>query len=228
MLVRSSVFLFDCGAGCLERRHRSKTRVPRATVGNARIDAIGTGTNAVVVAEIGIATSAVVAAKIAIEIGTAIVTATNANRAKPPKKPVMPNRRLSKRHVATRVAVATAPAAKAVAVKVKVRVRDVAAVGMISVVVNHAVTTAVSVRLPRLPHPLLPLPHRLRHRSRRQRRLRPSRAVQTSSRRFWMHRCRAPKAQWPVNARAALGAAVAVAVAAVGVDVIGRPAPPAR
>ena len=119
-------------------------------------------------------------------------------------------------------------AAKAVAVKVKVRVRDVAAVGMISVVVNHAVTTAVSVRLPRLPHPLLPLPHRLRHRSRRQRRLRPSRAVQTSSRRFWMHRCRAPKAQWPVNARAALGAAVAVVVAAVGVDVIGRPAPPAR
>lgn len=147
MPVRSSVFLFGCGAGYLERRHRSKTRVPRATVDNARIDAIGIVMNAVVAAEIVIATSAVVAVKIVIEIETAIVTATNANRVKPPKKLAIPSRRRSKHLAATPVAVGMARAVRAVAAKVK----DVAAVGMISVVVSRVVRTAASVRLHQAP-----------------------------------------------------------------------------
>lgn len=171
MPVRSSVFLFGCGAGYLERRHRSKTRVPRATVDNARIDAIGIVMNAVVAAEIVIATSAVVAVKIVIEIETAIVTATNANRVKPPKKLAIPSRRRSKHLAATPVAVGMARAVRAVAAKVK----DVAAVGMISVVVSRVVRTAASVRLhqaPRLLRRLWPL-------------LRPQRRHRLPPRRSW-------------------------------------------
>lgn len=228
MPVRSSVFLFGCGAGYLERRHRSKTRVPRATVDNARIDAIGIVMNAVVAAEIVIATSAVVAVKIAIEIETAIVTATNANRVTPPKKPVMPNRRHSKHRAATQVAVRMAHAVKAVAAKVKVKVKGVAAVEMINVVVSRAATIEASARLPRLLRRCLPPPlHRIHRRSRRQHRLQPRWAAPKASSRLRMQLRRVPKAP-PVNARAALGAAVAVAVAAVGVDVIARQVPPAR
>jgi hypothetical protein len=175
MPVRSSVFLFGCGAGYLERRHRSKTRVPRATVDNARIDAIGIVMNAVVAAEIVIATSAVVAVKIVIEIETAIVTATNANRVKPPKKLAIPSRRRSKHLAATPVAVGMARAVRAVAAKVK----DVAAVGMISVVVSRVVRTAASVRLhqaPRLLRRLWPL---LRPQRRHRLPLRRSWALQT-------------------------------------------------
>jgi hypothetical protein len=130
--------------------------VPRATVDNARIDAIGIVMNAVVAAEIVIATSAVVAVKIVIEIETAIVTATNANRVKPPKKLAIPSRRRSKHLAATPVAVGMARAVRAVAAKVQ----DVAAVGMISVVVSRVVTIAVSVRprqAPRLLRRLWPL-----------------------------------------------------------------------
>jgi hypothetical protein len=159
----------------LERRHRSKTRVPRATVDNARIDAIGIVMNAVVAAEIVIATSAVVAVKIVIEIETAIVTATNANRVKPPKKLAIPSRRRSKHLAATPVAVGMARAVRAVAAKVK----DVAAVGMISVVVSRVVRTAASVRLhqaPRLLRRLWPL---LRPQRRHRLPLRRSWALQT-------------------------------------------------
>jgi hypothetical protein len=159
----------------LERRHRSKTRVPRATVDNARIDAIGIVMNAVVAAEIVIATSAVVAVKSVIEIETAIVTATNANRVKPPKKLAIPNRRRSKHLAATPVAVGMARAVRAVAAKVK----DVAAVGMISVVVSRVVRTAASVRLhqaPRLLRRLWPL---LRPQRRHRLPLRRSWALQT-------------------------------------------------
>jgi hypothetical protein len=167
--------LFGCGAGYLERRHRSKTRAPRATVDNARIDAIGIVMNAVVAAEIVIATSAVVAVKIVIEIETAIVTATNANRVKPPKKLAIPSRRRSKHLAATPVAVGMARAVRAVAAKVK----DVAAVGMISVVVSRVVRTAASVRLhqaPRLLRRLWPL---LRPQRRHRLPLRRSWALQT-------------------------------------------------
>lgn len=155
------------------RRRRNKTKALRATVDNARIDAIVIATSAVVAAEIVIAMSAV-AVRIAIE--TAIATATNVNHARPPKKHVTPSRRPSRRRVAT------APVAKAVAAKAKVRVRDVAAVGMSSVVVNRAVTTGASARLPRrLPRRLSLLLHRPHRRNRRQHRLQPSWAAQKES-----------------------------------------------
>lgn len=195
-------------------------------VDNAQIGAIVIATSVVVAAEIVIVTNAV-AAKIA------IVTATTVNRVTQPvtqpKKPAMPNPRRSKHLAATQVAVAMVPAAKAVAARVKAKGKDVAAVGMISVVASRAVTIGASVRrCPPLPL-LLPLPSlHLRQHSRPQRRLRPSWAVQRPSRPSRTRSRRVPKAPLRVNARAVRGAAVAAAVAVVGVDVIERLAPPAR
>jgi hypothetical protein len=198
-------------------------RVHRATVDNARIDAIAIATNAVVEVETVIAMSAG-AAKI--EIVTVIATATSVSHAKRPKKRATINRLLSQLLVP-----------KAVAVKAKVKGKDVVAGVMINAFASNATTIVASVN----PPPLLPRlaltqrrwrRQRLHHQlSRHQHRLSlppTQRSVLTSIKPATRRRHRALKAPLPPSARVALAVAVVAVAAVVVVDVIGMPAPQAR